>query len=116
MPVDPELVRGTLGTIVLKLLAERPMYGYEICKAVKTRSRELLDAKEGSLYPALARMEVGGLVRPFWETPESGRRRKYYRITPKGQKQLARASRDWFEFTGAVGRILGEQPDASPIA
>jgi len=118
MPPDPELIRGTLNTILLEAVSRRPMYGYEICKSVNARTQGYFDLREGSLYPALHRLERDGLLKSFWEMTEAGRRRKYYQITDAGAKVLARKRDDWRQFATAVERVLatmGPQPQPLPV-
>jgi len=106
MATDPELVRGTLDTILLETVSQGPAYGYQICKAVNARTDGYFDLREGSLYPALHRLEREGLLASHWENTEAGRRRKYYRITDTGVAALARKRADWRAFATAVERVL----------
>ena len=106
MATDPELVRGTLDTILLETVSQGPAYGYQICKAVNARTDGYFDLREGSLYPALHRLERDGLLRSYWEKTAAGRRRKYYEITEAGVSTLARKRAEWKDFAGAVERVL----------
>lgn len=106
MPTDPDLVRGTLNTMLLEVISRRPMYGYEICKTVNARTDGYFNLREGSLYPALHKLEQEGLLKSFWEQSNGGRRRKYYEITDAGVRTLADKRRDWSEFAAAVERVL----------
>jgi len=110
MAFSQDLVRGSVIPIVLKLLAERPMYGYEIAKVVNRRTGGKLEWKEGTLYPALHKLEAQRMVSSKWaDSPSatgSGRKRKYYAITAKGARQLAKRSAEWEEFTTAVNAVL----------
>ncbi|HOA74429.1 MAG TPA: PadR family transcriptional regulator [Phycisphaerae bacterium] len=106
MPPDPDLIRGTLNTILLEVISRRPMYGYEICKAVNTKTQGYFDLREGSLYPALHRLERDGLLKSYWEQTDANRRRKYYQITDSGREVLARKREEWREFAGAIERVL----------
>lgn len=106
MAPDPDLIRGTLNTILLEVISRRPMYGYEICKAVNTKTEGYFDLREGSLYPALHRLERDGLLRSYWEQTDTGRRRKYYQITDSGSEVLHRKRAEWRAFSGAVERVL----------
>ncbi len=106
MALNPELVRGTLETIVLEVVGRRAMYGYEICKFVEQRTKGALELREGSLYPALHKLEKAGLLAARWGESDEGRRRKYYELTPGGAKELARRRAEWHEFTGAVNAIV----------
>lgn len=106
MPTDPDLVRGTLSTMLLEVISRRPMYGYEICKTVNARTDGYFNLREGSLYPALHKLEQEGLLKAFWEQANGGRRRKYYEITDAGVKTLADKRREWSDFAAAVERVL----------
>jgi len=106
MARHPDLVRGTLDTILLDTISRRPAYGYDICKRVNAKTNGYFDLREGSLYPALHRLERDGLLRSYWEKTEAGRRRKYYEITETGVSALARKRAEWRDFAGAVERVL----------
>jgi transcriptional regulator len=105
--MDVQLLWGTLDLLILEVVARGPTYGYRIARTVVTRSRGRFDLKEGSLYPALHRMERARWLASTWvETPE-GRRRKYYRITAAGRRELERRREEWKRFSGAVSGVLG---------
>ena len=104
--MSTELVRGTLDTLLLETISRSPMYGYQICKTVNTRTDGYFDLREGSLYPALHRLERDGMLTSYWEKTDAGRRRKYYRITDKGRGALVTKRREWQQFTIAVERVL----------
>ena len=106
MATDADLVRGTLRTILLETISRGPMYGYQICKTVNTRTEGYFDLREGSLYPALHKLEREGFLKSHWETPEGGRRRKYYQITDTGLTELTQNRRQWQQFSAAVERVL----------
>jgi len=112
MNVSKELVRGSLVPIVLKLLDERPMYGYEIVKLVNARTNGVLEWKEGTLYPTLHKLEADGLLKGEWrDAPsisgeESARQRKYYLITRSGRAELKERTGEWAAFSNAVGLLL----------
>lgn len=106
MSTDPDLVRGTLNTMLLEVISRRPMYGYEICKTVNARTDGYFNLREGSLYPALHKLEHEGLLQAFWEQANGRRRRKYYEITDAGIKTLADKRREWSDFAAAVERVL----------
>ena len=106
MAPDPDLMRGTLDTILLEVTSRRPMYGYEICKAVNTKTQGFFDLREGSLYPALHRLERDGYLKSYWEQTQAHRRRKYYQITDSGGEVLARKRDEWRSFAGAIERVL----------
>ncbi len=107
MDFSQDLVRGTVVPIVLALLEERPMYGYEIVKLVNARTNGRFEWKEGTLYPALHRLEGDGLIRAKWQTAgDTGKQRKYYAVTRKGKAELARRFDEWRQFSGAVDSLL----------
>ena len=101
-----DLLQGTLGLLVLKTLALRPMHGYGITVHIQRVSNDALRVEEGSLYPALHRMEQGGWIAAEWATSENNRRARYYRLTPKGRKQLAEEEKSWERLTHAVASVL----------
>ena len=101
-----EMMKGTVVPVVLKLLSEREMYGYEILKEVNTRTHDVLAWKEATLYPSLHRLERQGLIQSAWRQGESGRRRKYYVLTRKGSKALVKQVSDWTMVNRAVSSIL----------
>ena len=103
---DRELKRGTLEMILLKLLSERPRYGYEIVSTLEQRAGEGFQFKEGTLYPVLYRLENDGLVETQWETLERGVPRKYYHLTEKGARQLELLIADWRLFAKIIERLL----------
>ena len=103
----PDSLQGSLDLLVLKILSRQPrLHGYAIMSAIKDRSADVLRAEEGSLYPALRRMEEAGWVRAEWITKESGRRARLYELTPGGKKQLAAEESRWRAVTSAVNRVL----------
>ena len=99
--------RGTLPTLILEALEQEPNHGYRIAQQIKERSRGVLDFKEGTLYPALHKLENEGLVESF-EGVEKGRPRRYYRITKPGRGVLAKDRAEWRELSRAVTLILGK--------
>jgi len=100
-------LQGSLDVLVLKILSRRPRsHGYAIMSAIKDASGEVLSAEEGSLYPALHRMEEAGWVRSEWIKKESGRRARIYELTAAGKKQLALEESRWQTVTSAVNRVL----------
>src|ERR1700744_3685453 len=98
-------LKGTLPTLILEALQHEPSHGYRIAQRIKERSREVLDFKEGTLYPALHKLEHEGLVESY-EGMEKGRSRRYYRITEDGRGTLARDRAEWRELSRAVSMIL----------
>ena len=110
MEFSQDLIRGSIVPIVLALLKDRSMYGYEILKLVNARTSGRLEWKEGTLYPALHRLEADGLVKAYWQDAPAdeapGRKRKYYTITRKGTAELAHRTEEWTQFSGAVNAII----------
>jgi transcriptional regulator len=103
----PDTLQGSLDLLVLKILSRRaPLHGYAIMAAIEEISGEVLRVEEGSLYPALHRMEEAGAIRAKWITKESGRRAREYELTPQGRKQLASEEARWTAVTDAVQRVL----------
>ena len=103
----PDSLQGSLDLLVLKILSRRPrLHGYAIMSAIKDRSGEVLRAEEGSLYPALHRMEEAGWIRAEWITQDTGRRARAYELTAAGKKQLAAEESRWQAVTSAVNRVL----------
>jgi transcriptional regulator len=101
-------LRGTLPTLILEALEPAPSHGYRIAQRIKQRSEGVLDFKEGTLYPALHKLENQGLVTSF-EGVEKGRPRRYYRITKAGRAMLAKDRAEWGQLARAVTLILGER-------
>jgi transcriptional regulator len=104
--MDSRLLTGTVDLMILDVLAHGSSYGYEIMQRVLDRSGGYFELTEGSLYPALHRLERKRLVSAYWEEVE-GRRRKYYRLTPSGRKVLAGKREEWLEFARSVNGVLG---------
>ncbi len=99
--------KGTLPTLILEALLGGPSHGYRIAQAIKERSEGVLDFKEGTLYPALHKLERDGNVESY-ESTENGRARRYYRITKEGRKMLTKDRAEWRALSQAVTMILGE--------
>ena len=100
-------LQGTLDLLVLKTLAQMgKMHGYGIVLHIQRASDDLLRVEEGSLYPALHRMEQDGWIKASWGLSENNRRARYYQLTPRGRKQLAAERENWKKITGAVGLVL----------
>lgn len=100
-------LKGTLPTLILEALEHQPDHGYRIAQRIKERSQGVLDFKEGTLYPALHKLENDGMVESYEEI-EKGRPRRYYRITDAGRASLARDRAEWRQVSQAVSLILGE--------
>jgi PadR family transcriptional regulator PadR len=102
-----DTLQGSLDLLVLKILSRRaPLHGYAIMTAVEAISGDVLRVEEGSLYPALHRMEAVGSIRAAWATKDNGRRARVYELTARGRKQLASQEARWAEVTAAVQRVL----------
>jgi PadR family transcriptional regulator, regulatory protein PadR len=100
-------LQGSLDLLVLKLLSKRPrLHGYAIMSAIWDTSEEILRVEEGSLYPALHRMEEAGWIHAEWVNKESGRRARIYQLSAAGKKQLAAEEARWQTVTSAVNRVL----------
>jgi len=99
--------KGTLPTLILEALLHEPTHGYRIAQSIKARSHGVLDFKEGTLYPALHKLEQDGLVDSY-DAVEKGRQRRYYRITDGGRATLAKDRAEWTALSRAVTTILGE--------
>jgi transcriptional regulator len=105
----PDTLQGSLDLLVLKILSRRPdLHGYAIMTAIRETSGDVLNAEEGSLYPALHRMEEAGWIRAAWVTKESGRRARIYRLTAAGKQQLASEEARWSVVSSAINRVLLE--------
>ncbi len=107
--MERELKRGTLEMVLLKLLGEREMYGYELVTAFQERGNGEFQVKDGTLYPVLYRLEKAGYVEPRWETQERGVPRKYYRVTSAGRKQVDQLVDEWRTFVHAIESLLTEE-------
>ena len=102
-----DTLQGSLDLLVLKILSRRaPLHGYAIMTAVEEISGEVLRVEEGSLYPALHRMEEAGFIRATWITKDTGRRARVYELTARGRKQLVSEEARWTAVMGAVQRVL----------
>jgi len=104
---QPDLLPGTLDMMILKTLAPGPNHGYGIARRIRQTSREVLRVEEGSLYPALHRLEKRGGLVSEWRRSESNRRAKYYRLTPAGRARLKTETTAWIELSTAIGRVMG---------
>lgn len=108
MPDEPraDLLQGTLDLLILKTLALGPMHGWGISQRIQQISDDVLRVNQGSLYPALHRLEHQGWIDAEWRTSELGRRAKYYHLTGAGRRQLTAESRAWERMADAIGRVL----------
>lgn len=105
-PQKSDLPQGTLDLLILRIVALEPIHGYAIAQRIQQVSREALQIQQGSLYPALHRLEYKKFLASEWAESESGRNAKFYRLTPKGQLHLKRETESWARLTEAVGLIL----------
>jgi transcriptional regulator len=101
-----DLLHGTLDTLILKTLSAGRRHGYGIAKAIEDSTEAVVAVEEGSLYPALYRLERKELIEAEWGISELGRRAKFYRITPRGRKALAAQTAEWARFSAALSRLL----------
>jgi PadR family transcriptional regulator PadR len=107
MSQKSDLLQGTLDLLILKTLAEGPMHGWGISLRIQQVSEEVLQVNQGSLYPALHRLEQQGLIAAEWGNSENNRQAKFYELTRNGRKQLAEETRNWERLSTAVARVLG---------
>ena len=103
-----ELLQGTLPLLILRTLATGPNNGFAIAKRIGQVSDAVLKVEQGSLYPALHRMELDGLIEGYWSSTENNRRAKYYRLTRKGHRGLAKETSRWEAIAGAIAAVLRE--------
>jgi len=101
-----EMLQGTLDMLVLQTLVLGPAHGHTIAHLIEHRSDDVLQIEQGSLYPALYRLEDRGWIASFWGTSENNRKAKYYRLTPAGRKQLQAQTARWGNLVRAIGRVL----------
>jgi PadR family transcriptional regulator PadR len=106
--MERDLRRGSARVLILAMLAEKPMYGYQIAKELKRRSKGYFAFKEGTLYPALHAMEREGLLSSEWQVVDKGPSRKYYHLKEDGRKVLADSTEEWTTFSRRLLSILGE--------
>ena len=107
--MDSRLLTGAVDMLIMDVPARGDSYGYQIAQTVLSQSREYFQLKEGSLYPALHRLERQALLRAYWIDTDEGRRRKYYRLTPKGRKALQERRDEWKRFAAGVNGVLGSR-------
>jgi transcriptional regulator len=103
-----ELLQGTLPLLILRTLASGPNHGFAIARRIQQVSNAVLRVEQGSLYPALHRMELDGLIESYWETTENNRRAKYYKLTRRGTRELASETERWQAIAGAIAAVLQE--------
>jgi PadR family transcriptional regulator len=105
-PLEPDALRGSVDLLILKALATEPMHGWGIGRRIEQISRGKLEVNQGSLYPALQRLEHKGLVDSDWQSTENNRRARYYRLTASGRKALGDEVARWKRFAGAIQLVL----------
>lgn len=113
MPTSTELLQGTLDLLILQTLVPGSMHGWGVAQRIQQVSKEVLQIGQGSLYPALHRLEYKGWIRSEWGSSENNRRAKFYALTRTGKKQLQTELEDWERLSAAIGLVLGRIPEAS---
>jgi transcriptional regulator len=106
MAINPNLLKGALETVILETISEGATYGYEIARALRETSGGQLIAQDGTLYPALHRLERRGYLQSTWKQSPQGRDRKHYRLTKSGRERLAARRVEWEAFSASINRIL----------
>ena len=105
-PTTPDLLPGTLDLLILRTLQTDPMHGWAISERIQQISQDVLQINQGSLYPALHRLEHQGWIEAEWRVSELGRRAKYYRLTASGRRQLAVETSEWTRMATAIDRVM----------
>ena len=105
-----EVLRGTLDLLILKAISRNPVHGYAIARWIEQATNDVLRIEEGTLYPALHRLETKEWICAEWGTSENNRRAKFYALTPKGRAQLRRETETWTRYAGAVFAALAASP------
>jgi PadR family transcriptional regulator, regulatory protein PadR len=113
MPTSTDLLQGTLDLLILQTLALEPMHGWGITQRIQQVSKDVFQIGQGSLYPALYRLEYKGWIKAEWGNSENNRRAKFYRLTVAGRKQLRSEVETWDRLSSAVGLVLGRTMEAS---
>src|ERR1700677_1251533 len=104
--MSQQFLQGTLDLLILRTLLAGPAHGHAVAKHIQRTSEDLLQVETGSLYPALHRLEASGWIAASWQLSDKGKRARYYRLTPRGRKQLAAEQSKWETFARAMGLIL----------
>jgi transcriptional regulator len=107
MSKPPDLVQGTLDLLLLKILALQPLHGWAVSQRLKQVSSDVLQMSDGSLYPALHKLEQEGWITAEWKTSELGRRAKFYSLTRLGRRQLAKEAANWNRLSTAISSVVG---------
>ena len=103
-----DLVQGTLDLLILKTISAEPKHGWSIAKRIQQTSRDVLQVQQGSLYPALHRLEQQGWITAEWKPTETGRTAKFYKLTVAGRKQLKKELENWDRLSGAINLVVNE--------
>lgn len=111
MPAPADFLQGTLDLLILKAVSLRPQHGYGVLLRIQQISQERLQVQQGSLYPALYRLEHQGLIASEWGESDNRRRAKYYRITPAGRRRLGEQLANWRRLSEGIGRVLAATPE-----
>lgn len=111
MPERLELMQGTLDLLILKAVSLGPLHGYGVLLRIEQISSQRLEIQQGSLYPALYRLEHQGLIVSEWGESDNKRKAKYYRLTPAGRRQLRSEAEKWSQMAGLMASILGTTPE-----
>ena len=115
MDIKKELSKGSSALLVLSVLADADRYGYQIIKEIELRSEHVFSFKEGTLYPLLHNFERDGYLKSFWVQNAGERKRKYYSITKKGLKVLAKSKEEWKSYSTAVNKVVTGSVAKSPV-
>ena len=105
-PSNEQVLQGTLDLLILKTLSLAPMHGWGLTHRIEQLSNDVLQVGQGSIYPALVRLEQRGLIATEWQTTENNRRAKYYKLTPAGRRALGTELASWQRFVGAVHSVI----------
>ena len=109
---DSEMLKGTMDMMILRTLLGGGAHGHTIAKVIERTSEDVLQVEQGSLYPALHRLEDRGWVSSYWGLSENNRKAKFYRLTTEGRRQLVRETSRWRQMTRAIGLVMGEEGGA----
>jgi transcriptional regulator len=112
MPPSTDLLQGTLDVLILRTLALGPMHGWGVAQRIQQVSKDVLQIGQGSLYPALHRLEYKGWIRSDWGSSDSNRRARFYELTARGRKQLKTELASWERLSAAIGLVLGQEAEA----
>lgn len=108
MKINKELLKGSTSALIMTLLSQESMYGYQIIKKLDQKSNGIFQFKEGTLYPILHSLETKGMIESYWVEKEGSRKRKYYTVTKKGNKFLKEKQEEWVTFRSAIDKVLWE--------